>query len=184
MCFNGVTRRSRCGRKCFSGYIWQKYDLSNAHFFLCVFDTFHILDSNPEANKFLAHSLHQCCSGWPGISFDKLIPFIFLCYQEQDEGEPFHTTAQDLAGFWDMVLLQVADVDTMFQQLHTLRANGWKTPEKNTPVSQSEQIFKVNSYSASHDNWCTVGGDGGCRVGEVRASTTSPMPDHKGFKLQ
>ena len=36
----------------------------------------------------------------------------------------------------------------------------------------------------SHDNWCTVGGDGGCRVGEVRAGTTSPMPAHKGFKLQ
>ena len=35
----------------------------------------------------------------------------------------------------------------------------------------------LNSYSASHDNWCTVGGDGGCRVGEVRAGTTSPMPD-------
>ena len=29
-----------------------------------------------------------------------------------------------------------------------------------------------------------MGGDGGCRVGKVRASTTSPMPDHKGFKLQ
>ena len=41
-----------------------------------------------------------------------------------------------------------------------------------------------NSWSASCDNWCTVGGDGGCRVGEVWASTTSPMPDHKGFKLQ
>ena len=27
-------------------------------------------------------------------------------------------------------------------------------------------------------------GMGGCRVGEVRAGTTSPMPDHKGFKLQ
>ena len=27
-------------------------------------------------------------------------------------------------------------------------------------------------------------GDGGCRVGEVRAGTTSPMPDRKGFKLQ
>ena len=38
--------------------------------------------------------------------------------------------------------------------------------------------------SASHDNWCSVGGDGGCRVGEVLAGTTSPMPDHKGFKLQ
>ena len=43
---------------------------------------------------------------------------------------------------------------------------------------------KINSYSASRDNWCTVGGDGGCRVSKVRASTTSPMPDHKGFKLQ
>ena len=27
-------------------------------------------------------------------------------------------------------------------------------------------------------------GMGGCRVGEVRAGTTSPMPDRKGFKLQ
>ena len=40
---------------------------------------------------------------------------------------------------------------------------------------------RLNSYSASHNNWCTVGGDGGCRVGEVRAGTTSLMPDHKGF---
>ena len=29
----------------------------------------------------------------------------------------------------------------------------------------------------------TVGGDEGCRVGKVRAGNTSPMPDHKGFKL-
>ena len=42
----------------------------------------------------------------------------------------------------------------------------------------------INSYSVSHDNRCMVGGDGGCRVGEVRAGTTSSMPDHKGFKLQ
>ena len=31
------------------------------------------------------------------------------------------------------------------------------------------------------DNYSTVGGDGECRIGEVRAGTTSPMPDHKGF---
>ena len=29
-----------------------------------------------------------------------------------------------------------------------------------------------------------MGEDGGCRVGEVWASTTSPMPNHKSFKLQ
>ena len=34
------------------------------------------------------------------------------------------------------------------------------------------------------DNYTTVGGDGECRVGEVRADTTSPMSNHKGFKLQ
>ena len=28
-----------------------------------------------------------------------------------------------------------------------------------------------------------MGGDGGCRVGEVQAGTTSSMPNHKGFKL-
>ena len=33
------------------------------------------------------------------------------------------------------------------------------------------------------DNDSTVGEDGECRVGEVRAGTTSPMPNHKGFKL-
>ena len=32
------------------------------------------------------------------------------------------------------------------------------------------------------ENYSTVGVDGGCRVSEVRAGTTSPMPDHKGFK--
>ena len=56
-------------------------------------------------------------------------------------------------------------------------------------------VMLVNSYSASHDklmhcntlkqdNDSTVRGDGGSRVGEVRAGTTSPMPEHKGFKLQ
>ena len=34
------------------------------------------------------------------------------------------------------------------------------------------------------DNYSTVGGHGGGRVGEVRVGTTSLMPDHKGFKLQ
>ena len=31
------------------------------------------------------------------------------------------------------------------------------------------------------DNCTTVVGDGGCRVGEVRVGTTSPMPDLKGL---
>ena len=34
------------------------------------------------------------------------------------------------------------------------------------------------------DNDSTVRGNGGSRVGEVRAGTTSPIPEHKGFMLQ
>ena len=43
-------------------------------------------------------------------------------------------------------------------------------------VHEADCLYRhsINSYSASHDNLCTVGGDGGCRVGEVRAGTTSP----------
>ena len=33
------------------------------------------------------------------------------------------------------------------------------------------------------DNYSTVGGNGGCRDGEIRVGTTSPMRDHTGFKL-
>ena len=52
------------------------------------------------------------------------------------------------------------------------------------PLILLATVYPFNSLSASHDNLCTVGGDGGCRVGEVRVGTTSPMPNHKGFKLQ
>ena len=48
--------------------------------------------------------------------------------------------------------------------------------ERDTTMETLEQKSRVLSS--------TVGGDGGCRVGEVRAGTTSPIPDHKGFKLQ
>ena len=33
-------------------------------------------------------------------------------------------------------------------------------------------------------DYSTMGGDGGCRVGEVQAGTTSFMANHKGFRLQ
>ena len=44
--------------------------------------------------------------------------------------------------------------------------------------------MRYNANTLKQDNDSTVRGDGGSRVGEVRAGTTSPMPEHKGFKLQ
>ena len=47
---------------------------------------------------------------------------------------------------------------------------------------QSRQLMHCDTLKQDIDS--TVRGDGGGRVGEVRAGTTSPMPEHKGFKLQ
>ena len=58
---------------------------------------------------------------------------------------------------------QACKVDKMYN-FATLQLKHWDT-------------FKQDIYS-------TVEGDGVCRVGKVRTSTTSGMPDHKGFKLQ
>ena len=60
----------------------------------------------------------------------------------------------------------------------------WQFRAVETLQDAFHHFLNLNSYSACHGNWCTVGGDGGCRVGEVRAGTTSPMLDHKGFNLQ
>lgn len=35
-------------------------------------------------------------------------------------------TAADLQGFWEMVYLQVENVDALFVELEKMRANGWK----------------------------------------------------------
>ncbi|XP_071511000.1 uncharacterized protein [Diadema antillarum] len=40
------------------------------------------------------------------------------------------THCSDLAGFWEMVYFQVEDVDALFKELETLKANGWKREEK------------------------------------------------------
>ena len=75
---------------------------------------------------------------------------------------------------FDLIQVHIHDIQIMDSTFHD--------PE--TLLHHWSPILSLNPYSASRDNWCTVGGDGGCRVGEVRAGTTSPMPDHKGFKLQ
>ena len=44
----------------------------------------------------------------------------------QDGEEQFQTTSQDLAGFWDLVMIQVDDVRLMFAEIEQLRQNAWK----------------------------------------------------------
>lgn len=41
-------------------------------------------------------------------------------------GEEFPTTNEDLAGFWDMVMLQVVQVNELFDQIEKLRKSQWQ----------------------------------------------------------
>ena len=54
------------------------------------------------------------------------------------EDEVLSVTNLDLTGFWDMVLIQVEDVNSMFSEIEELRQNGWRTPK------QSPQKLKVS----------------------------------------
>ena len=64
----------------------------------------------------VARPSHGCC-----LLFTK--PSWY--FQDQTDGDPFQTTCQDLAGFWDMVLLQIDDLETKFAEIETLKNNGW-----------------------------------------------------------
>lgn len=50
---------------------------------------------------------------------------VFL-FQEDDPNVPFYTTASDLAGFWDLVKLQIEDINNTFKEIELMRNNNWK----------------------------------------------------------
>ena len=55
--------------------------------------------------------------------------FFFNFQKSNPEEDPFVPTSEDLAGFWDMVYIQVEHIHSLFAELSTLRQNGWKRPE-------------------------------------------------------
>ena len=71
-----------------------------------------------------------------------LIPRAF----QSQSREPFQTTDADLAGFWDMVLLQVADVDGMFTELDELRRHNWITNNAHLVTVSTSVIIQTTSF--------------------------------------
>lgn len=81
----------------------------------------------------------------------KFKQFRELCLKniEQNVDDPFPTTGSDLAGFWDMVMLQVDNVHILFEELSVLKANNWVEPAKmeSTRAAVSKPVKKVASRS-------------------------------------
>ncbi|KAJ3648752.1 hypothetical protein Zmor_020530 [Zophobas morio] len=74
----------------------------------------------------------------------KMQQFKGLCTNNitQSENEAFPTTNEDLQGFWDMVMLQVDQVDALFKEIETLKNNNW-TEIKQEPVSKASTNGKT-----------------------------------------
>uniref|UniRef100_A0A8C5S7Q4 Disks large-associated protein 2 n=1 Tax=Laticauda laticaudata TaxID=8630 RepID=A0A8C5S7Q4_LATLA len=63
----------------------------------------------------------------------KFQQFYWLCQQNLDPSAMPRPTAQDLAGFWDLLQLSIEDVSMKFDELHQMKLNEWKiieSPEK------------------------------------------------------
>ncbi|XP_033624131.1 disks large-associated protein 4-like [Asterias rubens] len=66
------------------------------------------------------------------LTHKKFKQFRGLCEQNVNpsEADVLSVTDLDLAGFWDMVLIQVDDVNSMFKEIEGFRQNGWRTPKQ------------------------------------------------------
>ncbi|KAG7189144.1 hypothetical protein KM043_008712 [Ampulex compressa] len=62
------------------------------------------------------------------LASQKMQQFEGLCQKNiiQVPGEEFPTTNEDLAGFWDMVMLQVVQVNELFEQIEKLKKSQWQ----------------------------------------------------------
>lgn len=56
-------------------------------------------------------------------------------------------TPADLQGFWEMVYLQVENVDALFADLEKLRANGWKVSTYFSLSSLDKISFAVVQFT-------------------------------------
>ncbi|KAB0803276.1 hypothetical protein PPYR_00246 [Photinus pyralis] len=80
------------------------------------------------------------------LTSQKMQQFKGLCTNNltQKSGEAFPTTNEDLQGFWDMVLLQVEQIDQLFSEIDVIRLNNWKELDKPTPTKSLSNGTNTN----------------------------------------
>ena len=70
------------------------------------------------------------------------------------------TTPEDLEGFWDMVYIQVSDIDNKFSQLAQLEDNNWEEEKKQLSRRKVDiQLciyIHVHAYMYIHTYICGV----------------------------
>ncbi|XP_027021417.2 disks large-associated protein 4 isoform X5 [Tachysurus fulvidraco] len=75
----------------------------------------------------------------------KFQQFRGLCEQNLDVSAQPQPTAQDLAGFWDLLQLSIEDISTKFDELHLLKANDWKLPDSSSSKKEEKKPASVTT---------------------------------------
>ncbi|XP_035511836.1 disks large-associated protein 4 [Morone saxatilis] len=69
----------------------------------------------------------------------KFEQFRGLCNENLNVNANPRPTAQDLAGFWDLLQLSIEDISMKFDELYQLKANNWQLPEKPEKKDENKQ---------------------------------------------
>ncbi|XP_068453530.1 disks large-associated protein 4 isoform X2 [Clinocottus analis] len=70
----------------------------------------------------------------------KFEQFRGLCKENLDVNANPRPTAQDLAGFWDLLQLSIEDISMKFDELYQLKANNWQMPEKSEKKDENKPL--------------------------------------------
>uniref|UniRef100_A0A3Q3N7U2 Uncharacterized protein n=2 Tax=Mastacembelus armatus TaxID=205130 RepID=A0A3Q3N7U2_9TELE len=70
----------------------------------------------------------------------KFEQFRGLCNENLNLNANPRPTAQDLAGFWDLLQLSIEDISMKFDELYHLKANNWQLPEKPEKKEENKQL--------------------------------------------
>lgn len=68
----------------------------------------------------------------------KFEQFRGLCNENLNVNANPRPTAQDLAGFWDLLQLSIEDISMKFDELYQLKANNWQLPEKSEKKDENK----------------------------------------------
>ncbi|XP_029994080.1 disks large-associated protein 4 isoform X3 [Sphaeramia orbicularis] len=70
----------------------------------------------------------------------KFEQFRGLCNENLNVNANPRPTAQDLAGFWDLLQLSIEDISMKFDELYQLKANNWQIPEESQKKDENKQL--------------------------------------------
>ncbi|EDW72104.1 vlc, isoform A [Drosophila willistoni] len=118
------------------------------------------LENNPDISEDTFGMLRSASGKARLLVSQKMKQFEGLCHNNLNRSpeDAFPTTVDDLQGFWDMVYLQVAQVDSIFASIEQLKSNDWKRMvelPKATTAQTPKSGKTVNSISKAKSTGTT-----------------------------